>query len=676
MIQAARYLVIVSTVLAAFAEAYLGAGTSLVPHVLWIGAAGFVAMLAVGQRSRSIAMPVLMASLYLTPAILYLAINAVDYSLDAIWILPVLGLILSDRGALHWSLPVRWQWPLVTWAVIVTIAWPIVFLREADFALWILPLERVSNTSIGLGPWQVGQNVAYFALLHNVGILLVDALFRWYGTRPERFRRDVLRPMLAAAGIAAAVAAYQGFVDLTFLNTGFWAYMIRASGTLADANKLGAVAGLWTIGAVAFAGRTPKPWNVVISGVGLVLGISAAWLSGSRTGLASVLISAPIAAFEAVRWLKLDVRKLAVTGISALVIGAAMIAVLQNASTHTIVQRGTLGYLPFFGDRGIGASANELLWDRFGYGPVAIQMIKEHPLTGVGMGMFHPLGHDYGIAAGRTIPQADNAQAWWRHHLAELGLLGFIPLLWWCVVFGRELFTRSESGNPLTAGVLRGVLIAFFIASLFGLPSQSAAISLTFWIFVFWFVSEQCGEGAQAESGGLKSSPTATWSRQVVGLTVALISVHTGLTVVDAFGELRPRHRAERFGWYYRYGYHISNDGLDVEPDPGGNAVGRRWTMKDSLAVIPVKGKVLKFVAWIDHPDADTNPVHTQVFADSTLIYEGDLRRTPLFLDIPATPGKTHMLIETSVARTFRPSDAGSRDDRALGLSIRDWVWE
>jgi O-antigen ligase len=669
MIQAARILVIVSTVLAAFTEGYLGSGTSLVPQVLWIGAAGFIVMLALGERWRSIAMPVLMASLYLTPAILYLAFNAVDYSLDSIWILPVLGLILSDRGALNWSLPDRWQWPLITWAVIVSIAWPIVFLREADFALWILPLQRVSNTSNGAPPWLIAQNIAYFALLHSAGILLVDALFRWYRNDSTRFRKEVLTPLVAAAGIAAAVAAYQGFVDLTFLNTGFWAYMIRASGTLADANKLGAVAGLWTIGAVVYARRMQPPWSAAVTVSALVLGISAAWLSGSRTGLASVLISTLIAAIEALRWLKLDLRKLAFAGTGAMVIGAAMIVVLQNASTHTIVQRGTLGYLPFFGDRGIAESANELLWDRFSYGPVAIQMIKEHPLEGVGPGMFHPLSHDFGITVGRLGLVPDNAQAWWRHHLAELGLLGFIPLIWWCVVYGRSLFSTRASGDQLASGMLRGLLIAFFIASLFGLPSQSAAITLTFWIFAFWLVLEQGGDAVQAP-------PRKEWPRQLAAVTIALIAVHAGLTVVDAFGDLRPRHRAERFGWYYRYGYHISNDGADVEPDPGGNAVGRRWTMKDSLALIPVKGKVLKFVAWVAHPDANTNPVHTQVFVDSMLVYEGDLGRTPLFLDIPATPGKTHMLIETSVERTFRPSDSGSRDARELGLSLQDWVWE
>jgi hypothetical protein len=98
--------------------------------------------------------------------------------------------------------------------------------------------------------------------------------------------------------------------------------------------------------------------------------------------------------------------------------------------------------------------------------------------------------------------------------------------------------------------------------------------------------------------------------------------------------------------------------------------------MKQSLAVIPVKGKVLKFAAWVDHPDVDVKPVHTQVWADSTLVYEGDLRRTPLFLDIPATPGKKYLILETKIDRVWRPSDSGRRDRRELGLSIRDWVWE
>jgi hypothetical protein len=290
-----RVIVIASTVLAVFGEAYLA--TTYAPQIFWIGAVGFVAMLLAGQRLRPIALPILMASLYLAPAILLVTINARGYEMDVVWILPLLGLVLSGRReVLQWSLPDRWQWPLITWATIVAIAWPIVFLREADFALWILPLERVSNTSIGIGPWLAGQMVAYFAIGHLVGILWLDALCRWYQREPDRLRPEVLRGLLGAAAIAAAVTIYQGFFDLGFLNEGFWEYMIRASGTLADPNKLGAVAAFWTMGAVVFGRRLARPWPSVIAVAGLVLGTATVWLSGSRTGLAGVAVSLTIAA--------------------------------------------------------------------------------------------------------------------------------------------------------------------------------------------------------------------------------------------------------------------------------------------------------------------------------------------------------------------------------------------
>jgi len=669
MLLITRGVVIASTVVAAFVELYLA---ETVRPIFWIAVVGFATLLVWGPRVRPIALRVLLPAMYLSPAILIGLEAGGDFSKDIVWLLPLLALCLSGTRSFEWSLPARWQWPLITWATLVAVVWPIVFLREADFALWILPLKRVSNTSIGISPWTVDLHVVYFVLVHNAGILFVDALCRWYSDDRRQFRRDVLMPLALTAGVAFLVAFYQGFVDLSFLNTNFWTYMIRASGTLGDPNKLGAVCGFWSVGAIVLARQLPRPWSAVMGIGGLTLGVAATWLCGSRTGLASVTISVLIAALESARGSKLDLIKLARAAAIVLVIAIALALLLRAASTHTVIQRGSWTYIPFYGDKTIKESVNELLWERFGYGPAAIEMIKEHPLEGVGPGMFHTLSHDFGEVAGHPIPQPDNAQAWWRHNLAELGLVGIIPLLMWCVIFGKELFAGSASGDRISIGMLRGVLIAFFIASLFGMPSQSMAIVLTFWVFVFWLLQEKAGQQANRPEG-----QQAIWSKAVVIATVALIAVHAGATTVDAFGELRPRERAQRFNWYYRYGYHTNDaDGYDLEPDPGGNPIGRRWTMQKSLAVIPVKGKVLKFVAWVDHPDKDSKPVHTQVWADSELVYEGDLR-TPLFLDIPATPGKTHMILETAIDRTFRPSDSGTNNDRRnLGLSIRDWVWE
>src|SRR5204863_9723674 len=115
-----RAIVVASTVAAALLEAFLANTYS--PQVFWISIGGFALMLAAGRRLRPIGLPILMAALYLMPSIFLATLGGESFGYDSIWILPILGLILSDRGALRWSLPAGWQWPLVTWAMVVAIS--------------------------------------------------------------------------------------------------------------------------------------------------------------------------------------------------------------------------------------------------------------------------------------------------------------------------------------------------------------------------------------------------------------------------------------------------------------------------------------------------------------------------------------------------------------------------
>lgn len=656
-----RAIVVASTMVAAFAQTYL-ATMYWPPQTIWLASASVVALAIAGNRLRSVALPAVLASIYFMPALLYVTRGGETFVLDFLWQMPLLGLTLSGHGAWRWSLPARWQWPLVTWSMIVSIAWPIIFLREVDFDLSLIA-ANIPNNSVGIPPSFVNEYVAYLAAGHNLGILWIDALCRWYRQDRARFVREVLYPLAITATIASSIAIYQGLVDLTFLNRGFWTYMLRAAGTHGDPNKLGAIAGFWTVGAVVLARRFAPPWRTVASGASIAIGIGAVWTSGSRTGLAAIGISLAIAAFETIRADRFDVKRLAKFGAGAAALAVVVVLVLQNTSTHTVVQRGTLGYLPFVGDRGIVNSANELLWERFGYGVAAIEMVKEHPAAGVGIGMFHTLVHDFGSLRGYQL-SADNAQAWLRHLVAELGLVGTVPALWWCVVFATLMFSRPGAlADRLSAGLLRGVLIGFFVASIFGVPGQAMAVVLTFWVFAFWLLIERADEdGAPAR---------VAWTRKSVIVAALLIAIHAGATLASARGDLLPRNRAQRFDWFYRYGW------TELEADPGGNPVQRRWSGRDAVAVIPVKGRVLKFVAWIDHPDGDEHPPHVTVRADSNVIYDGPIKRTqPLSLDIPAAPAKTHLLLEVSIDRLYRPSDHGRRDRRELGLSVRDFVWQ
>ena len=412
------------------------------------------------------ALPVLMAALYLTPAILLVVQRRRELQ-------PRHGLAAAAAGTrrcrdparCEWSLPRRWQWPLVTWATIVSIAWPIVFLREADFALWILPLARVSNTSIGIGPWEVGLNVTYFALAHNAGILfdrcavsLVSAAIA-SGSGERCWRRSRSRRQRRARSRSTRASSIS-----RFLNRPFWTYMIRASGTLADPNKLGAVDRLLDDrrrGAGA-------PNGAALAGGGDDCGAGAR----HRRGLAVAdrapvsppsIVSVAIAAWEGVaHWrstrssARVDVKRVAGDGRGRRRAGRRDDRrCCRSASTHTVVARGTLGYIPFFGDRGSADSVNELLWERFGYGPAAIaddqgasdrrrrrrRVPRARPRLRQGRRLHHSATRQRAeLVASSTSP--------------SLASLGSIPLLWWCVVFADALmFSRRRGGDRLSIGI-------------------------------------------------------------------------------------------------------------------------------------------------------------------------------------------------------------------------------
>src|SRR6476661_10591292 len=114
-----RGIVVASTVIAAVVELYLAEAAR---PVFWIAIAGFAGLLVFGARIRSQALRVVMPAMYLSPAILLATEMGGDFSKDIVWVLPLVGLCLSGPRVLEWSLPSRWQWPLITWATIVAIA--------------------------------------------------------------------------------------------------------------------------------------------------------------------------------------------------------------------------------------------------------------------------------------------------------------------------------------------------------------------------------------------------------------------------------------------------------------------------------------------------------------------------------------------------------------------------
>lgn len=669
MNQLTKGVVIASTLAAAFIQLYLATRLTYVELIALV-TAGFAVANVAGIWQPGLVTTLLLSVVYVAPAI-HVALGRFESaSLEIAWALPLLGLILSGRDGWRWNLPSRFRWPLVAWALVISVSWPIVFLRELDFRIWILPLPGVANTSIGITPWEAAHGVAYWAVVNLFGLLWFDRLFGWYANGGlASFRARAVYPLAIGALVACFTSFYQGAIDIQFLNPHQWPYMRRAAGTLGDANTLGAVAALWAPVFVLLVRRLRQPWPAIGTITGVALAALGVAMSGSRSALIGLALGIAALAVESLlawrrsagparAWPSMKQVTPIVAGLAALAIVGWLAA--TGSSVTSVVSRGGLRYMPFYGEVGIRQSVFEIFWERYGYGTAAVQMIKEYPLSGTGIGSFHTLVNDFSVTVNGWKLVPDNAQSWYRHMLAELGVLGSLPWIAWCAVFGWTLLSRPPpSSDRFAAGVLRATLAAFGVISLMGMPGQSMPVALTFWTLAFWFVMEH----------GTREA-VKPWSRVVWGATLVLVVAHAGLTYADARGELLPRNRSTRFGWDYRYG--ISN------PEPGTDGTpGRRWTELRSLSVLPVTGKVLKFVAWIDHPDADEHPVHVRVWADSRLVWDDDLKRSAaILLDITPSGDKKHLIVETEIGRMWRPADFGRSDRRQLGLSVRDWTWE
>ena len=666
-------LVVASTLVAAGVELYLATSATYAPLLPIALGAFVVAALAGARFPGQVSVAVLLLP-YLARAVVLYAFGTEYEPVEIVWALPLLGLILSGRGAWQWSFPARFRWPLVTWSLVIAVSWPIVFLRELDFDSAVLFLSNAATTGVGILPWEAGTGVVHWVLVHNLGLLWFDRLFNWYANGAiAPFQKRVLVPLASALVIGCCLAIYQGFVDLTFLNPHLWPHMGRASGTLGDANVFGMIAALWIPGAVLLARTLPHPWPVPVGAAGVALAALGVFTSGSRTALGALAIGFAALAYYAFRaWqrgegsTRLTTRRLVMFVVAVVLLGTTALTVTRRALITTVIDRGALELIPGFGDQSVAASLRELLWERFGYGPAAVSMIMDHPWAGVGVGSFNTLVNDFSVALNARRLAFDNAQNWYRHLMAELGVLGSIPWLAWCVILAMMLLARTPADRDRFAiGVLRATLVGFGMLSMLGVPGQSLPVVLTLWTFVFWFMAVQGSAVEQTDSRAPRGL-SRFWIAALV-----LVAAHATITFADARGDLRPRNRAIRFGWEYAQGIGDLERSTDGTP-------GRRWTERRAITQVPVKGRVLKFVAWLDHPDANDNPVHVKVWADSRLVFEGDLKRPPsiVSLDIPATPGQTHLLLETEVSRVWWPRAYGQRDPRQLGLSIRDWIWE
>jgi hypothetical protein len=601
---------------------------------------GWLSGRMVGQRSHT--MWLIIAPL--APAALLIVAHREGPVVDLVWMAGLTGALLRTQSWAKWSIPDGWK-PLVGgWALTICLAWPVIVAREAGFTLDGLfdDGKLVSYYAQVSAPQAIGWTL-HVALTQLLALLWLDLLCGLFAREPER-TPPVVHGLWIGATIASVVALYQGAVDLSFLNTANFLAQRRATGTLLDANAYGMCAVL--AGPIAFIAMrsTRLKQGTTIATLILIVNVIGMWMSGSRTALLAGI--AGMIAVGAASWSTSSrvMRRVLPTAAVAVAILAAVVLFAGRA----IGPVGRLLDLP----QGAGSYWEEL-WARGGYGTAALMMIREHPLAGVGLGAYHVLVPDYRVFVGLTMP-FDNAQNWWRHQAAELGVLGGATLLAWSAVLIWKVLTgRTAPHQRFTGTAVRGLLIGLGLCSLLGMPTQSPLVLLWFMLLVAWLTVAITNVDV----------PFLYKHGVVVCSAAALLSVAYAATqVVVARGSLSVPQRALRAQRPLVTGTYSPEEG------PAGEF---RWTRREAHFYWPVMGRYVLLRLGLQHPDMRERPVQITVSTPCRTVLTLPVSSTEpitVGLEVPDKQPMVHWTV--SVSRTFQPSDFGGEDRRQLGATV------
>jgi hypothetical protein len=271
-------------------------------------------------------------------------------------------------------------------------------------------------------------------------------------------------------------------------------------------------------------------------------------------------------------------------------------------------------------------SFSQELWARNGYGTAAHAMIRQFPVSGVGVGSFNGFVAEFGERMGLWLPP-DNAQSWLRQQVAELGVVGALGWILWSVSFGVFLLT-PRAVQPPGAWTMRATLLTFGAVSLVAVHGQDLMVAITFWTFAVWYV-------------GLIGMPpvaprlrTRVWVAMMIALGIFATS-----SVASAAGALGLPSRALRLKAPLSYGF--------APPDLSGVDAGFRRTQARALALIDAApGWMSVAVRRADLGVAA--PVDVRVSCDGQVILKATLTHLDPVMAFVPVKRSDRVLLETS----------------------------
>jgi hypothetical protein len=301
--------------------------------------------------------------------------------------------------------------------------------------------------------------------------------------------------------------------------------------------------------------------------------------------------------------------------------------------------------------------------------PLAAAMMKEYPLTGVGIGGYIIEMSNYAKDKNITIDIPESAENSALQISSELGLIGLIAAAWvfWEIIkhiLGLFKSKPSSSSDRYLIIGLTGGIIAFVLISFVHTFIWSYEIKYTYWLMVgllFCLKPQEPGD----------DKPRWFKKKEIVAGLILIIAF-SAIHLWNSTHSLSLESRTTKYSLNREFGL----DKLEKTTD------GRefRWTREYGGIPIKLEKSALYLPIHASHPDIKRKPVHIKFylvedfFKHKTFLKEITLSRNEwqdVALSVPPEDIGQEAILLLQINRTWNPlKTKGVPDPRNLGVAV------
>ena len=306
---------------------------------------------------------------------------------------------------------------------------------------------------------------------------------------------------------------------------------------------------------------------------------------------------------------------------------------------------------------------------------LAAYMIRDYPVTGIGMGSYIIEVANYSDEYKTRISDAESAENYVLQVGSELGLVGIFAVLWifWEILKqirkSYKSFSIYDGNKFLLIGAIAGIG-AFILNIQAHTYIGSYEIKYTFWLLVGLIFSLTAQDRqTKIQANGVMS--TRLFSKRFIIATVGLLVLYGGIHIWNSSHSLSLKNRTEHFGITHEFGL----DKLEKTSD------GRefRWTREYGGIPLKIEKPILIVAIHASHPDIQKKPVNVRIFlVEDYFKHKRFLKEITLtqndwqdvVLSVPADLGQEAILL-LKISRTWNPlKTTGVPDPRNLGVAV------